>query len=131
VIGFVFEGDVPVSGATVTLGNGTTRTNETGAFEFEGVEAGVYQITAWKVGYARSRVTRTLDQTNATGEDGRVIDLGTLSLRRSDAIGPVALAGILAGALAALLALGLLLRRRRRHVVRFDELEPDEAETER
>lgn len=131
VIGFVFEDDAPVSGATVTLGNATTRTNETGAFEFEGVEAGTYAITVWKIGYERSRVTRTLDHTNAITEDDRVIDLGTIRLRRSDPIGPIALAGILGGALAVFLALGLVLRRRRRHLVRFDELEPDEAEAER
>jgi len=131
VTGVVVEGERPVVGATVTLGNRTTRTNETGAFEFEGIEAGTYAISAAKSGYDTVRLTRTLDEGNATGEGDLMIDLGRISLRRSDLLSPVALAATLAASLVALLALGLLIRRRRTGAMRFDDLEPEEAEIER
>jgi LPXTG-motif cell wall-anchored protein len=52
-------------------------------------------------------------------------------LQRSDLLSPTAVASILAGVLAALLTIGVLLRRRRRSVVRLDDLEPEEGEAER
>ena len=130
VIGVVVAGGLPVPGATVTLGNSTTQTNETGAFEFNGVEAGTYVITFAKDGYETVRLTRELNQWTAAGEGGRVIELGTVSLQRSDLLSPAAAASIVAAVLAALVTIGFLLRRRRR-IVQFDELEADEAEAER
>jgi len=130
VIGVVVIGGAPVPGATVTLDNSTTQTNETGAFAFDGVEAGTYEVTIAKDGYVTVLLTRELTQWAASGEGGRVIDLGTISLHRSDLLSPVAAASIVAAVLAALAVVGLLLRRRR-SVVRFDELEPDDGEAER
>jgi hypothetical protein len=131
VTGVVVAGETPVPDATVTLGDLTTRSNETGVFEFASVESGTYEITVSKEGYVTARQTRTLSQWGGTGEGGRTLDLGTISLQRSDLLSPTAVASILAGVLAALLTIGVLLRRRRRSVVRLDDLEPEEGEAER
>ena len=131
VIGIVLDGANPLPGATVTIDNRTTQTNESGAFAFEGVEEGTYTISISKEGYEIVRLTRTFSPSAGVGLEGRTIDLGNIALQRSDLLSPVAAASLLAAALAALLTVGLFMRRRRRSVVHLDDLEAEEGEVER
>jgi hypothetical protein len=128
----VYDGNVPLAGATITLGNQTTQTNTSGEFVFANVASGEYTLTVSKAGYVTLHFSRTISDGTVTLPE-ETIDVGRIQLERADALSLVAAAAVLAAVVAALLVLGLLLRRRRQGVFRehFEELEPEDADAER
>jgi len=111
VIGRVLAAGEPLAGATVSIGDNRALSLANGTFEFPGVPAGTYELTISKPGYQAIRRTVTLDHRSASA-DFTTIDLGEFSLAAEEAPVLAVVAGLVA-AIAAVLALGWFLRRRR------------------
>lgn len=94
-----------VVGATVTLGDMTTMTDDNGCFVLRNVTSGTYDITVKMEGY------ETITE-SATVSAGAISDIGTLSLKGITDNGALVLVTIVA-ITAALLAAALLLVRKR------------------
>ncbi len=128
VIGRIVSAGEGLAGATVHLGNLTTLTNATGAFEFPTVHAGTFDLVASKAGYVTWRTTVTISQ-EVAGSDASTVDLGDTALEREGGIPAAWVAGILSAALVAAAGVGLLLRRRRPPLDTFEDSEGEDTDS--